>query len=392
MISLCARIIQTTCPAFEFLDAKDALYRQLLEYQASDAMPLTRLISYDCDSEEDIPDFAQRGTATLLKAPLGSGGDSLYFVSSKADVLSIIKAHFAKAEASPGFFDSLRQDHRGCIPAWSLQAVIPSVLLSNNRKCQVRAYVVYCNSELFLYSDYEVRQPMWVKPEDAAGDVEESIESQEVISPTLQADLDFCSKCADGARPYNLRRSKTHTERMMITEVDGMLGEESTKDKITDVMLTAFRALKPKILTESIHPLQADRDILQPKSSSPMSSTSSESFPGCLQNEEYQQNVSEMAIIGVDLIIEAGTMQPYIVEVNNNPAMPAPNKTMTVLYRQHLVEFVASLISLGVGAAEQTRARRAGKGRTGGGSGDVLASADPDAKVHSRCSRFVPIA
>lgn len=334
-------------------------------------MPPTTLISFDCSEEASIPDISSSSTPALLKAPLGSGGDSLYFVTSKADVLSIIQAHRAKAERTPGFLDGLRSDYGGSVPSWSLQSVIPSVVLSNERKCQVRAYIILCDSELYLYTNYEVRQPMWVKSENQE---EGAAIPAEDIAPTLQADLDFCSNCTDGARPYNLRRSKTHTERMVITEVEGMLGEESTRDNITSVMLTAFRALKPKILSESYHSLETNRDILLPISSTNESAAHSfvhgedcghKEFPKLLETSTYQQHIAEMAIIGADLIIEAKSMRPYIVEVNNNPAMPAPHKTMTPKYRRHLVEFAASLILLGVDIA-------AGKGKEGRAGSSLL--------------------
>jgi hypothetical protein len=331
-------------------------------------MPRTELIPHDCDDEALIPDLlltpssASPSPQWLLKAPLGSGGDSLYFVSSKCDALAIMRAHRVKAENTPGFLEGLRADYGGSVPSWSLQSIIPSVVLSNERKCQVRAYVIYCDSELYLYTDYEVRQPMWIKSDDDETLAENlTTESSENMSPSLQADIEFCSNCINGARPYNFRRSKTHTERMMISEVDGMLSEESTREKITEVMLSAFRALKPKILSESLHPLEANREILRNKSSLPPSSVSNssevnntnkdETFSNSLETVSYNQSIAEMAIIGADLIIEEKTMQPYIVEINNNPAMPAPHKTMTETYRDHLMEFVASLISLGIGAA-----------------------------------------
>ena len=343
------------------MDAKDALYKHLLDHHASECMPPTVLIPYDCDREVDLPDFDQNPTpdskpVTLLKAPLGSGGDSLYYVTSKADVLSIIKAHRKKAESTDGFLDALRDDHRGAIPSWSLQKIIPSVVLRNNRKCQVRAYIIYCDSELYLYSDYEVRQPMWIKLDNGSEGVGGNASSTDKVAPTLQADLNFCTDCKDGAKPYNYRRSKTHTERMMISEADGMLGTQATYDKITHVMLSAFRALKPKILSESLHPDEADRRIFQSQTESNTqvnSACNSESFPDCLKTTPYKQKIAELAIIGADLIIEQETMQPYIVEINNNPAMPAPTKTMTDLYRDHLMKFVASVIAVGI---------RAGKG------------------------------
>ena len=347
-------IVQTTSPCFEFLDPKDALYRHLSQAQASDVMPHTALISHDCDDISDIPNLQQftspEKNFALLKAPLGSGGDSLYFVSSASDVLSIIRAHHQKAVETPGFIDGLLTQH-GSVPSWSLQKVIPSVILGNGRKCQVRAYIIYCNSELYLYTGYEVRQPMWIGGEPSA--------KEDIVTPTLQADLDFCVHCSDGALPYNFGRSKTHTERMTMSEADGNLGSLYTQEKVTKVMLVAFKALKSKIISKSIHESTSDRAFFERKSS-PVHLADDDESMEChinkglmlqMKNESCALCMAEMGIIGADLIVEEFTMRPYLVEINNNPAMPAQHKTMSEGYRQHLVEFVGAIVSLGISAA-----------------------------------------
>jgi hypothetical protein len=78
-----------------------------------------------------------------------------------------------------------------------------------------------------------------------------------------------------------------------------------------------------------------------------------------------------MAVAGVDLLVArrqpplcsekaidsekkkekvtgVGEFEAFIVEVNNNPAMPDEKKTMSRKYREHLFTLVSSIITLGI--------------------------------------------
>ena len=63
----------------------------------------------------------------------------------------------------------------------------------------------------------------------------------------------------------------------------------------------------------------------------------------CEMPEPY---ASTFAIAGIDLIVNSDN-RPFILELNNNPALPGENKSMSELYRKHLVTFVQSVIALG---------------------------------------------
>jgi len=58
---------------------------------------------------------------------------------------------------------------------------------------------------------------------------------------------------------------------------------------------------------------------------------------------------ASVAVAGVDLVVshENDQLNAHIVEVNNNPAMPSPQKhNMTAKYREHLVQLSASICAL----------------------------------------------
>lgn len=57
---------------------------------------------------------------------------------------------------------------------------------------------------------------------------------------------------------------------------------------------------------------------------------------------------TSLGVVGIDLVVDEAH-RPYILEFNNNPAMPPPNKCMSENYRHHLVNFIRATVSLGLG-------------------------------------------
>jgi hypothetical protein len=300
--------VWATSPALEFLDAKDRLFVNLLEMNAADCMPNTSLIAWDVqtvDALGNLPRFP-----ALLKAPLGSGGDSLYYVHDPEDILTICRSHREKALTDPSFIVNLQLQY-GCIPSWSLQEIFPTFVLGNDRKCQLRAYVVFCEGDIYLYSGYEVRQPLWEKSDQV---------DSKAPSPMLAFDLDCCKGSA--AVPYNYGRSKVHTDRLMLEEVSE-LSNPAVRESITAVMVKAFQALLPAIRSHMLK--SQDR---------------------CIASEKGFR-LREVGVAGVDLLVDPSHVV-RIVELNNNPAMPQPHKNMTEKYRAHLKAFVGSVVALGL--------------------------------------------
>jgi hypothetical protein len=148
--------------AFGFLDAKDALYRNLSLNGAGELMPKTQLLQWnygiDCDLKytgqvvESLP-----SEPALLKAALGSGGFGLYFVQNATDIQKIVRAHAIRANSYPEFLESLRKRYDGQIPDWSLQSLINISRLDGGQRCQIRVYVVTCGDRLYMYKGFEVR-------------------------------------------------------------------------------------------------------------------------------------------------------------------------------------------------------------------------------------------
>lgn len=297
--------VWATSPAFAFLDPKDALYRELQLRNCCHLMPKTTLLDWDITSTSEIGDLPS--TPALLKASLGSGGFGLYFVYDQNDVLSIIKAHASRARTFLGFLDSLRRDHNGNIPCWSLQSLLKSCRVSGKcsvqqedqlnsshdiiekngiecpsksptRRCQIRVYTVSCGSHLYLYDTYEARLPSWDIDLEEILTVSSSAQCVSQNSPTISAisQIDkitslhteistqeqeklvevseeimtvdeFETYCCLGgnARPYNQDRNKSITERFIFEELPEL---EFARETVGNCVRDAMKALQISIL------------------------------------------------------------------------------------------------------------------------------------------------
>lgn len=304
--------------AFESLDAKDALQRRV----PADAMPPTLLLPWDASGTASTVEAVQafmdeRQGRVLLKAALGSGGHGLYFVSDAADVLKVIKAHAALAEARDGFLDGLRAQYGGEVPMWSLQALLQPALVSG-RRSQVRMYVVFVESLgcCFFHPHAEVRLPFWegTDEDEARGGLELDAYEQGVC-------------VGSRAVPYNHGRVKRETERLMLSECPELSGSENA---LCACLRRAFSALSPELqLSVVSSPAEAEAVVSRER----------------------------VAVIGADLLVQRSEssgqnlimFQAHLLEVNNNPAIPQPDKhRMSPAYRAHLVSFCAALVELGL--------------------------------------------
>jgi hypothetical protein len=309
--------VWATSPAFAFLDPKDALFRELQLRNCGHLMPKTTLLHWDLTDACDIGDLPS--VPALLKASLGSGGFGLYFVYDQNDVLSIIKAHADRAKTFDGFMDSLRRDHNGNIPCWSLQSLLKSYRVvgecsvsqenqlssshntvkdalkypsrSLTKRCQIRVYVVSCGLHLYMYDTYEARLPSWnidlegvltaASPtqgvslntttttttsqsnermtQEVISDTQESLDSLgESAEETMTVD-EFETYCCSGgnARPYNQDRNKSITERFIFEELPDL---EFAKETVGNCVRDAMKALHVPIL----HQMNANSQVANP--------------------------------------------------------------------------------------------------------------------------------
>lgn len=348
--SLCG-MIRVDSLSMSFLDPKDVLYHELQRVQLEKYMPPSELIPWTVDNLEDLP-VSFPSTPALLKAPLGSGGSGLYFIHTKEDILEIIKQHRLKALQTPGFLNSVSQYYESSIVPknvkernseelttkelldyvplyWSLQQIIqpirtslsfePQLTVDSPRKTQIRAYLVECQQKFYLFHRLEVRVPHW----DVS--LDELLHDEDNIHSTNQPKSDQYEEYVCGnstARPYNESRNKKETRRYLLSEIPELQAYEQTM--LLHVQ-ECFQGLKPRLLA---------------RVSSLSSSDSASSLP------IIKEKSISMAILGIDLLFSEDK-NTYIVEVNNNPAMPSKVKHhMSSAYHNHLIELNASMYNL----------------------------------------------
>eukprot|EP01039_Chlorochromonas_danica_P004671 gene4671-5118_t len=242
-----------------------------------------------------------------------------------------MRHHRQRAEKDPSFLSSLLKSYGDHPLSWSLQEVIYPLEVSLSglqprRRSQIRAYVVLCQDQLFLYRQYEVRLPSW----DIDLNATLAEEARRYSSrPCLEGSQRICWSdpveqecCGESyARPYNEKRSKGDTERYLLDEISALL---PCKETLEHCLVDVFSAMQKQIIAPSAGALQ--------------------------QSESTVLGEASLAILGVDLLVSsgsvAGSYRVSIVEVNNNPAMPRPEKQMSEAYHRHLVTFVRSVSDL----------------------------------------------
>jgi hypothetical protein len=269
----------------------------------------------------------------LLKAPMGSGGFGIYFVYHIDDVIEVLRNHRLRAEKDSTFMASInhqysKEDIQLC---WSLQELVQPIrcflprnsYLSSDldlveHKTQVRAYVVALDGNLFLYRELETRCPLWDIDLDLTLTTENELNSRRSHSGDRPVRSQGWSDsveeecCGKGhARPYNEQRNKRLTKRYLLRELPELV--PSIHCVLSNVQV-CMATLRPLLL------------------------------------EEAGQEAKTLGIIGIDLLVSHGSKssdyEVKLVEVNNNPAMPQEDRSMSSAYRQHLATLQKSLIAL----------------------------------------------
>jgi hypothetical protein len=235
---------------------------------------------------------------------------------------------------------------------------------------------------MFLYPVYEVRLPYWSIPLDdilASETASSSLSSSSGKGPEWSDSVERLCVGSGRARPYNEGRDKKRTRRMLLSEIDELRQagagqavrscvqgffagitaliaerrkrkEECLRD-VSSAESAVMGALEkdgsvigPRIVGRSVAVLGVDLVISEKSSSS--SSGSSDSIGSSSSSGGGSSSSGSSSGNGLDA---------YIVEVNNNPAMPSPTKhSMSEQYRQHLVDLAAAIIGLGLSHCSTT--------------------------------------
>ena len=285
------------------------------------------------------------------------------------------------------------------VPAWTLQRLVPVIKVKVGQfdmcKCQIRAYVVLVDGEMYLYPVYEVRLPIWSIPlddilasESAQGDDDDPLPPSSGRVTQWSDSVEQLCVGSGRARPYNEGRDKKRTRRLLLSEIEE-LRQAGAEEAVRSCVQGFFGGLT-ELITERRQRNEGGRN----SSSSSSSSSSSDSSSSSSRGRNFVDGDGtvtcpsivrkSVAILGVDLVIsekscsssssssssssggssdssssnsssssgggdDGSRLDAFIVEVNNNPAMPSPAKhSMSEQYRQHLVDLAAAIIGLGL--------------------------------------------
>ncbi|GAX22129.1 hypothetical protein FisN_6Hh378 [Fistulifera solaris] len=291
--------------ALDGLEDKDELVRTMQRCRCEDKhlSPPSTLINWDVTHEECLnvvgdkmpvlEENHDKDIFVVLKEPMGSQGDGIFFVKTAEEIHEIISAHRQRAQEEENFLDKLIEE-KNRIPSWVLQAeVTPSLLIRGNRKFHIRTYVLIIEHlewtdllETFVYNRHEVR---------VAG----------VPVPQGEQGRDRTVHITNGALSNG-------TERLLLDEVDE-LKDMGLKEKVELFVATTF-----------------GRDLVKDIAGR-IRVTADDSNP----------NVRKFVVAGLDLMVtESGRI--YLLEVNVNPAAPKES-TLSDKFKDHLIGFMRDL-------------------------------------------------
>jgi hypothetical protein len=338
-------VVHGTSSALDGMEDKDEFVRTLQRCRCDNLnlSPPSILLSWDITKEEchnvlgsNLPTLLENSSEikyAVLKEPMGSQGQGIYFVSSAEEIHEIIDEHRVRAQSESDFLDNLIAV-KGRIPSWGklpwsyarrgllepysltddrqflplcdppvLQAeVYPALLIKSRRKFHIRTYLVILEKlghrdvlDLVIYNRHEVR---------IAG----------VPVPENDTERDPVSHITNGAL-------SDATERVMLHEVDELTRREVQRKTEVFVAETFGKHLLPDM----------ERRINQSA------------------NQEGGSNVllRKFALAGLDIMVTEDN-RIYLLEVNSNPAAP-PEWTVHGTFREHLQVFLHSLVDLVVG-------------------------------------------
>ena len=297
--------------ALDGLEDKDELVRTFQRCRADflGFTPPSTLIRWDATLPEcknmvrewPVLPGNEGATMAVLKEPIGSQGEGIYFVNSVETLYEILHKHRNRAiNEGQGFLDTI-MEQKGRIPSWVLQAEIhPPLLIRQGRKFHLRSYVVVMEClddnhlvNLYLYNRHEVR-----------------------IAGMAVADCDDKDNNSRDRRAHITNGANGNsTARVLIDTVQELAPHQQALEHFGATMLTH----------------------LLPDISRRVEYTAAEHAP----------EISKHILAGLDIMMTED-FQFHLLEVNVNPAAP-PEANSPPDFTKHLVGFMTDLKNLVLG-------------------------------------------
>jgi len=293
--------------ALDGLEDKDELVRTFQRCRADHLQfsPPSVLIKWDVQESEchnmlkELPALSEvTSKFAVLKEPMGSRGEGIYFVQSVEEMYRIIKEHRDRAlHEGDDFLDNVMA-HKGRIPSWVLQAeIFPPLLIRGRRKFHIRTYAAAIERlhqnhllDVYLFTRHEVR-----------------------IAPVPVDTIEDTTRHRDAHITNGALRDTT--ERVLLHDVEELAGQQK-----------ALELFCAKIFSHLM--------------------------PDCTRRVgysagEYPPDIQKFTFAGLDIMM-TDDMRFYLLEVNVNPAAP-PEDCVTPEFKDHLVGMMTDLTDLVLG-------------------------------------------
>ena len=382
--------IHGTSTVLKNLEDKDVLCRTLIKWNCEHLCPPTILLpwdvcdeqkwkvfcgqiqtclphvfnsTYDHNSSSRYNDFKQMpAPCAVLKTPLGSRGEGIYFVNTLQEIYDKAEKNKQNALAEKGFLKWI-QKSKGRIPSWVLQAEIypPFLIREKRKKFHLRSYVLIMED---MYDGYDncnisIDESYTKKERDSKKSSlnyqcsiykhhEVRIASESFISSTTSSN-DNRTSFAHCRQAYITNGAGSDkTERCLLPQVPELVSL-NVNDKLDSFMAEMF----------GVHLLPEIQNQIRKKKQQIKSKINNINTTDIFHKNQYQNNKNqsydmkslsphyfvEFTIAGVDIMMNSKG-QLYLLEMNVNPAAP-PKSALEKNdngFHQHLVSFLSNLI------------------------------------------------
>lgn len=325
------KVVIGTSACLEGLSDKDLFASTMMKHNANFSIPPTLLIDWDV-SEEDCRNIQfpicdggktanneQEEIVAVLKTPLGSRGEGVFFVSTHEEIVDRVQDNYRRAVAEKnGTFLKDLLASKGRIPSWTLSGEIQSMLVRGRRKFHLRSYVAFIERAGFenkrscldgyVYNRHEVRV--------AENSVDDTIIHYNT-APSGATNRDRRAHITNGA-------SSGETGRYMLHEIDELASLNMDK-KLEEFLARVFDRLAPDLVSR-VREINKEIENHQP------------------DQRQHPEKATKFAIAGIDIMLDESE-RLYILEVNVNPAAP-PEHVISDTFRSHLIQICQDLTRL----------------------------------------------
>lgn len=303
--------------AMDGLAYKDTFADTLRKLDCEYIAPPTKLIEWDASKEIvmnlEYPEFLDdkdENEVVILKTPLGSRGEGVFFIRRKRDddagkeeiYTKYVRDNYERAKKETELL-SILKEKMGHIPRWVLQSEIPSMLI-NRKKFHLRTYILVVEKshngnndegdvelEVYYYNRHEVR----------LASIEIPLAKEKDNDDDIDAIRNRKAHITNGA-------SSNETHRCLMSQIPELTSNNNInyQEKLEEFVKCVFGTYLLSDMTQ--------------RAKAAATATRDNEYNDLIIGESLPPT-KLFAFAGVDIMIDKDG-RFYIIEVNVNPACP----------------------------------------------------------------------